>query len=128
MKHKSKLTLFRMEAGLTAMDVVRFLKDKAPLIDKTVISKAEHPDLYGVELSNALWSVLRRGYPEAFKKAKRQRQGRNSDRHKQTRRISARLPEVQISMLQQRLKGSGRTVQEFLAAAVDEELRKGSEA
>lgn len=114
MAERSELSLFRCAAGLTALEVVRLLKPHFPLIDKTVISKAEHGDLYGVELNRKAWKILQEAYPIAYNKAKNKAQKRKADRHKKTRRLSVRLSEEQFSVLQQRMQADGLTAQEFL--------------
>ena len=114
MADRSELSLFRCAAGLTALEVVRLLKPHFPLIDKTVISKAEHGDLYGVELNRKAWEILKEAYPVACNKAKNKAQKRKADRHKKTRRLSVRLSEDRFLELQQRMQAEGLTAQEFL--------------
>ena len=114
MAERSELSLFRCAAGLTALEVVRLLKPHFPLIDKTVISKAEHGDLYGVELNRKAWETLKEAYPIAYSKAKSKAQKRKADRHKKTRRLSVRLPEERFLQLQQQMQAEGLTAQEFL--------------
>ena len=124
---KSKLTRFRMEAGLTAAQVVAILKDEAPMIDKTVISKAEHPEMYGVELSPRLWGVLKKKHPDAHRRTESALRGRKADRHKQTGRLSVRLSEAQKTRLQLHLSGKGSTVQEFLEGCIEKALAEGGD-
>ena len=114
MAERSELSLFRCAAGLTALEVVGLLKPHFPLIDKTVISKAEHGDLYGVELNRKAWEILKEAYPVAYNKAKNKAQKRKADRHKKTRRLSVRLSEDRFSVLQQQMQAEGLTAQEFL--------------
>ena len=114
MAERSELSLFRCAAGLTALEVVRLLKPHFPLIDKTVISKAEHGDLYGVELNRKAWETLKEAYPVACNKAKNKAQKRKADRHKKTRRLSVRLSEERFLELQQQMQAEGLTAQEFL--------------
>lgn len=114
MAERSELSLFRCAAGLTALEVVRLLKPHFPLIDKTVISKAEHGDLYGVELNPKAWKILKEAYPVACNKAKNKAQKRKADRHKKTRRLSVRLSEERFLELQQQMQAEGLTAQEFL--------------
>lgn len=114
MAERSELSLFRCAAGLTALEVVRLLKPHFPLIDKTVISKAEHGDLYGVALTPKAWKILQEAYPVAYNKAKNKAQKRKADRHKKTRRLSVRLSEERFSVLQQQMQAEGLTAQEFL--------------
>lgn len=114
MAERSELSIFRCAAGLTALEVVRLLKPHFPLIDKTVISKAEHGDLYGVELNHKAWEILKEVYPIAYNKAKNKAQKRKADRHKKTRRLSVRLSEDRFLQLQQQMQAEGLTAQEFL--------------
>lgn len=119
MAERSELSLFRCAAGLTALEVVRLLKPHFPLIDKTVISKAEHGDLYGVELNPKAWDILKEVYPIAYNKAINKAQKRKADRHKKTRRLSVRLSEERFLMLQQQMQAEGITAQEFLERVLE---------
>lgn len=117
----NELRAFRKAALLTARDVVNILKVDFPMIDKTVISKCEHSELYGVCLCRSARDLLYGKYPEAARKAKNAARGRKADRHTNTRRITIRLSDDEKLRLQQRLDASGKTARDILLAALLEE-------
>lgn len=117
----NELTVFRKAALLKAIDVVNILKPEFPMIDKTVISKCEHTELYGVCLCRSARDMLYGKYPEAARRARIAARGRKADRHRNTRRITIRLSEDELLRLQQHIDANGETARDILLAALTEE-------
>ena len=118
---KNELKLLRESAGVSATEVAGALQPMFPKIDKTVISKCEHQDSYGIALTKKAMRVLREKYPDAARAAAIAVRGRKADRHKKRRNITVRLSDEEYAVLQQRLKSKGQTAQEFFGSLIKTE-------
>ena len=118
---KNELRILRMAAGISAKEIAAVLKPVFPRIDKTVISKCENADGYGVMLVPGAMRILRAKYPDAARAAAIAVRGRKADRHKKRRNITVRLSDEEYAVLQQRLKSKGQTAQEFFGSLVKTE-------
>ena len=118
---QNELRILRMAAGASATDIAGLLRQSFPKIDKTVISKCENADSYGVALTSGAMRILRAKYPDAAKTASIAVRGRKADRHKKRRNITVRLSEEEYAVLQQHLKSTGQTAQEFFGSLIKTE-------
>jgi hypothetical protein len=96
-----------------------------PKFDKTLQSKCERGDVYGIAIRNdAMNALLAKFAPEAGRPAER----RKGDRHRLTCRVSCRLSEDEFRLLQQHVKTDGfGTMQTWLADQIQKYL-KGRES
>lgn len=117
------LVTFRRRNKITAMDCVEALRPEYPGIDKTLISKLEHPEKYGAQLTPA----AQRALSTAFREAADGRRSGATDRHKLRRRAAVRLTDEQWSVLQLALRITGMTMQDAMLCAVSDWLRLHAE-
>lgn len=116
----------RIAKQIPAREMAAVVQKLYPKFDKTVQSKCENEDAYGVVLKqDAIDALYEHFAPEL---AERRRAARK-DRHKLTCRISARLTTDVYGSLQQQLQADGySTVQEWLTETVQAYIeQKGNE-
>ena len=113
---RNELMELRVGRGLPAREMVAVVQELYPKYDKTMQSKCEHGEEYGVLLRpDALTALYRRFAPEVLEARKRSRHGK----HRLTCRITARLEDALFAALQQRMQADGyQTFQELLTALV----------
>lgn len=109
-----ELRELRLAHQIPAKDMVAVVQTIYPKYDKTIQSKCENGDAYGVTLRpdamDALYEHFAPGLKAAILKRKR-------DRHKLTCRVSARLESSLYAQLQQRMEADGyTTAQEWITA------------
>lgn len=112
----NELMELRVGRGLPAREMVAVVQELYPKYDKTMQSKCEHGEEYGVLLRpDALKALYRHFAPELLEPRKQTRHGQ----HRLTCRISARLENSTFAALQQRMQADGyQTFQELLTALV----------
>lgn len=113
---RNELMELRVGRGLPAREMVAVVQELYPKYDKTMQSKCEHGEEYGVLLRpDALKALYRHFAPELLEPRKQTRHGQ----HRLTCRISARLENSTFAALQQRMQADGyQTFQELLTALV----------
>lgn len=121
----NELRELRTSRGLAVKEMVAVVQGLYPKYDKTVQSKCENRDAYGVTIRrDALKALYRHFAPELLEPKKRTRHGQ----HRLTCRISARLENRTFAALQQRMQADGyRTFQELLTALVASYLKGGTD-
>ena len=121
----NELRELRTSRGLAVKEMVAVVQGLYPKYDKTVQSKCENGDAYGVTIRrDALKALYRHFAPELLEPKKRTRHGQ----HRLTCRISARLENRTFAALQQRMQADGyRTFQELLTALVASYLKGGTD-
>lgn len=106
------LKKLRTEKDIPAKDMVEVIRAKFPKYDKTVQSKCENGELYGVcLLPEAVDAVCEAFAPEL-------KHTRKKDTHRLTCRISCRLENADYEQLQHNLKADGYTTQDWLTVMV----------
>lgn len=112
----NELMELRVGRGLPAREMVAVVQELYPKYDKTMQSKCEHGEEYGVLLRpDALKALYRHFAPELLEPKKQTRHGQ----HRLTCRISVRLENSTFAALQQRMQADGyQTFQELLTALV----------
>lgn len=110
------LRRLRTEHGIPAKDMADEIRRLYPKFDKTVLSKCEHGDEYGVVIKDdALAAVYAKFAPGALEPSKATRHGK----HRLTCRVSARLDGELYAALQQQMRADGyATTQDLLADLV----------
>ena len=113
---RNELMELRVGRGLPAREMVAVVQELYPKYDKTMQSKCEHGEEYGVLLRpDALTALYSRFAPDVLEARKRSRHGK----HRLTCRITARLEDALFAALQQRMQADGyQTFQELLTALV----------
>lgn len=106
----------RVSKAIPAKDMVAVVQALYPKYDKTIQSKCENGDTYGVSIRpDAMKALYERFAPERLEPPKRTRHGL----HRLTCRISARLETAVYEALQQRITAEGYdTTQDWLADIV----------
>lgn len=106
----------RTSRGLAVKEMVAVVQEVFPKYDKTVQSKCENGDAYGVTIRKDALKILYQHFaPELLDPQKQTRHGQ----HRLTCRISARLEDSAFLLLQQRMKADGyRTVQDLLTVLI----------
>ncbi len=107
------LKKLRTEKDIPAKDMVEVIKALFPKYDKTIQSKCENGELYGVcLLPEAVDAVCKAFAPELKHPPKK-------DTHRLTCRISCRLENADYEQLQHNLKADGyTTIQDWLTIMV----------
>ena len=114
-----------MDLGLPAKDMVAVVQELYPKYDKTMQSKCENGDDYGISLRPDAMKALYEKFAPGGTKASR----RKKDRHRLTGRITCRLEDADMEALQQRMKADGyATAQELMTALVRQYLAGEVEA
>ena len=111
-----ELRELRVTKQIPAKDMVAVVQALYPKYDKTVQSKCENGEAYGVTIRpDAMYALYERFAPERLEPPKRTRHGQ----HRLTCRISCRLENEDYEALQQLIEASGcATVQEWLTGIV----------
>lgn len=111
-----ELRELRIGRKLPAKEMVEVVRGIYPKYDKTMQSKAERGDEYGIQIRrDAMDALYARFDPEQLTKPKKKK----GDGHKYTCRISCRLPDEQYLLLQKHTKADGyRTMQDWLTDQV----------
>lgn len=111
-----ELRELRVTKQIPAKDMVAVVQALYPKYDKTVQSKCENGEAYGVTIRpDAMHALYERFAPERLELPKRTRHGQ----HRLTCRISCRLGNEDYEALQQLIEASGcATVQEWLTGIV----------
>lgn len=120
-----ELRELRISRKLPSKEMVEVVRDIYPKYDKTMQSKCERGDEYGVQIRpDAMDALYARFDPEQLTKTKKKK----GDGHKYTCRISCRLPDEQYLLLQKHTKADGyRTMQDWLTDQVKKYLiQKGA--
>lgn len=111
------VTIKDLRETVPAKEMVAVIQQLYPKYDKTVQSKCDHGDEYGIQLRpDAEKAVLKRFAPEAAER-------RYGDRHKPAPRITCRVSDADYSELQQALKADGLTVQAWMSAKIEEYIK-----
>lgn len=118
-----ELRALRLAKNIPGKDMVDIVKPLYPKFDKTILSKCENGDAYGVDLRKDAMNALYKHYdPEGRLKPKKK------DAHRLSCRISCRLETVLYNKLVQLLKDSPHnTMQELLTAVITEYIRKAGD-
>ena len=113
----------RIAKQIPAKDMVAVVQTLYPKYDKTVQSKCENGEAYGVSIRpDAMRALYEKFAPERLEAPKRTRHGQ----HRLTCRISCRLENEDYEALQQLIKASGcATVQDWLTGIVRGLIEKG---
>lgn len=108
----------RLSRQIPAKDMVEVIQKLYPKYDKTVQSKCENGDAYGVSLRpDALKAVYEAFAPDALEGQERAKR----DYHRRTCRISARLDDGLYAKLQQQMEADGyKTAQDLITAMVNQ--------
>ena len=118
----SDLRDLRVRKQLPVKDMVEVVRELYPKFDKTVQSKCENGDAYGILLRpDAMDALYRRFAPDILEGRRLARR----ERHRLTCRISARLENADYAALQQHLKADGyATMQDLLTDLVRRYLKE----
>lgn len=107
-----ELRELRLSKSIPAKDMVDIVRTLYPKYDKTMQSKCENGETYGVELRQDAMDAL---YTKFAPEIKETAQRRRKDRHRLTCRISARLENELFQVLQKRMEADGyATAQEWI--------------
>lgn len=111
-----ELRELRLSKQIPAKDMVAVVQQLYPKYDKTVQSKCENGEAYGVSLRpDAMAALYNRFAPELAQA----RTAAKKDTHRLTCRISARLETADYEALQQLVEAEGyATMQDWLTATV----------
>lgn len=114
-----ELRELRIGLQLPAKEMVSVVRDIYPKYDKTMQSKCERGNEYGVQIRrDAMDALLTKFAPEKLNVRKKK-----SDGHKYTCRISCRLPDEHYLLLQKHVKTDGySTMQDWLTDQVQKYL------
>lgn len=112
---ENELRALRIDLGLPARDMVAIVQEIYPKYDKTMQSKCERGEEYGVAIqADAMKALYAKFAPNGTKASRRKK-----DRHRLTGRITCRLKDADMEALQQRMKADGyATAQELMTALV----------
>ena len=118
----NELRCLRVDLGLPAKDMVAVVQELYPKYDKTMQSKCENGDDYGISIRpDAMKALYAKFAPNGTKVSRRKK-----DRHRLATRVSCRLEDADMEALQQRMEADGyATAQELLADLVQRYLRGG---
>lgn len=119
-----ELRELRLSKQIPAKDMVAVVQQLYPKYDKTVQSKCENGDAYGVSLRpDALAALYDHFAPELAQARKAKK-----DAHRLTCRISARLETADYEALQRLIEADGyATTQDWLAATVRSYIAKAGD-
>ena len=118
-----ELRELRVTKQIPAKDMIAVVQSLYPKYDKTVQSKCENGEAYGVTIRpDAMKALYERFAPERLEPPKRTRHGQ----HRLTCRISCRLEDEDYAALQQLIEASGcATVQDWLTGIVRKLIAEG---
>lgn len=113
-----ELRELRISKEIPAKEMVSVVQALYPKYDKTVQSKCENGDAYGVSLRpDAMKALYERFAPELLEAQRRAKR----ERHRLTCRISGRLETAEYEALQRNMEADGyATVQDWITAIVRE--------
>jgi len=119
------LRALRLRQQIPAKDMIAVAQELYPKFDKTIQSKCENGEAYGIDLKPDAMQLLRERFgAEAQEAQKRPR----SDRHRLTCSVRGRLPTDVYEQLQQRIRADGyATTQDWLADMVQRYLQEGKD-
>lgn len=114
------LRKIREDTGAAPAKIIEIVRRRHPKYDKTLQSKCEHTELYGVELAKDSFDDVKRELtPEEAKREAWIRQGR----HKLNDKVSCRLSEEDSERFREIVRQSGDgTVQTYLAGMIRERI------
>lgn len=113
------LRRIREDSGAAPAAIIAIVQRRHPKYDKTLQSKCERTELYGVQLAEDSMKDLRRELtPEEEKKAAWVRQGR----HRLTASVSCRLSDEECERFREIARQSGNTMQAYLSTMIRDHL------
>lgn len=117
-----ELRKLRLDRKIPAKDMVEIIQQFHPKFDKTVLSKCEHGEEYGVRIRrDALNALYEKFAPDLLAAAKKERGGR----HRLTKRIACRLKDDEYAALLAIIEQSDyETVQDWLTDKVRRYISK----
>jgi len=117
-----ELRKLRLSKKLPAKEMVAVVKELYPKYDKTIQSKCERGDEYGIRIrEDAMEALYLKFAPEQLQEIKRKQSGG----HKLKCRISCRLPDDTYTELQRYIKEDGfKTMQDWLSDTVEKYVRR----
>lgn len=120
-----ELRELRISKQIPAKDMVAVVQQLYPKYDKTVQSKCENGDAYGVSLRPDALAAL---YDHFAPELAQARKAAKKDAHRLTCRISARLETAEYEALQRLIEEDGyATMQDWLAATVRSYIAKAGD-
>ena len=119
-----ELRSLRLAKNLPVRDMVEVIKPIYPKFDKTIQSKCENGDAYGIELRKDAMEALYIAFdPEGLIKKRKKK-----DFHRLNCRISCRLEDAEYEKLKRLVEAAGYpTMQDWLSAMVRQYLQKAGE-
>ncbi len=116
----------RISKQLPAKDIVAVVQKLYPAFDKTMLSKSEHGDKYGVTLRrDALDALIDEFAPEELEAVRYRRGGR----HRLTRKVMCRLEDEDYAALQRHIEADGfTTMQNALAHLIKNYISERSQS
>ena len=112
----NELKALRVTKKIPARDMVEVVQKIYPKYDKTMQSKCENGELYGIELSRDAMDALYEKFDQERASAIR---ARRKDKHRLTCSIRARLEKPVYDALQRRIEAEGyATAQDWLTDKV----------
>ena len=117
-----ELRELRLSKNIPVKDMVEVLKPLYPKYDKTVQSKCENGDAYGVQLRPDAMAALYKAFdPDALTKKRK-----SKDQHRLTCRVSCRLETEEYVKLKRLVEAEGYgTMQDWLTAKIREYIKEG---
>lgn len=117
-----ELRELRLSQKLPAKAMVSVVKEIYPKYDKTLQSKCERGDEYGIQIRrDALESLFARFAPERLEEPKKKK----GSGHRLKCRISCRLPDETYADLKRFIKEDGfKTMQDWLTSVVEEYVQR----
>ena len=117
-----ELTRLRVENNLKAADIVDVVKKKLPSFDKSMLSKAENGDRYGIAIKSEIMDIiLTELAPEQREVIKRRIRGG----HIRTHKVQARLDECDYTALQQlKMRYGYKTTQDLLTDLIQKFIKE----
>ena len=108
---------FRYEKGLSPRDIVDVVRLQYPGFDRSLCSKVENSERYGVRLVYGAEVMVE----EIF--GNHSANGKKRDLHRLRRRVQCRLPDAKYEALQRKLKNEGyETVQDLVNDLINKYL------
>ncbi len=123
MSTDKELRQLRLEKGLSAREMATVIQRRFPKFDKTVLSKCEHGEEYGVEIRPEALDAL---YAEFDPGGKPPQKPRKADGHRLTHSVKARLPDGLYAQLQRQMEADGyATNQDLITELVMKYIEEG---
>lgn len=121
----TELKALRLSKNIPVKDMVEVVRKIYPKYDKTVQSKCENGDAYGIRIAKDAMEAL---YTAFDPKRASARRARRKDKHRLTHSIRARLEPSIYEALQQRIVDDGyATTQDWLADRIVAYLQNGDD-